>query len=133
VLNGNPIQRDALGRLVAINPGVVVAFNGGTPMGLLASLQVVGIGSVAHNGLLYDAAGHLAVANGGIIANHVQGGLPVDSTGKLCVEYDDAIAYYLAGIPFNAAGRVVLTTPVNPVDLYAFSNAFSNAFDVAGV
>lgn len=40
MLNGNPLTRDAQGRILAINPGVVVAFNGGTPMGLLGSLQV---------------------------------------------------------------------------------------------
>lgn len=131
MLNGCPIPRDALGRLVTINIGVIVHFNGGTPMGSIGDLQIVvpGSGVVRHGGLLYDGEGHLCVDPAGAIANHVQGGLPVTAAGALAIENAGVPAAWVASIPISATGRVCAVGAVTPTNFFAFSNAFSTAFD----
>jgi hypothetical protein len=137
VLNGNPIRRDALGRLLAVTPGATVYFNGGTTLASLGDVQVVqwpvAPPTYVNGGLLYDNDGHLVVDPVGAIAGYVQGGLPVTANGALCTEGNGVPVTFNAGIPISATGRVCGVPAVAPTDFFAFSNAFNNAFDVAGV
>jgi hypothetical protein len=83
-------------------------------------------GGVRNGGLLYNSDGALVVANGGAIFGYAQGGLPVNSDGALCVAYGGTPARFLAGIPFDAAGRVCMVAPVPPVELEAFDISFDD-------
>ncbi len=136
MLNGNPIRRDALGRLLGVTPGVTVYFNGGTTMASLGDVQAVAWPvappTYVNGGLLYDNDGHLVVDPTSPIAGHVQGGLPVTANGALATEANGVPVTFIAGIPISATGRVCSVPPVAPTDFFAFSNAFSNAFDVQG-
>jgi hypothetical protein len=124
------MQFDSAGLIISIQPGAVpINFNAGTPTGVLGSLQVATIGSTPFAGLFYDDVGHINVANGGVIAGHAPGGMPVDATGKLCVDYDIPVSFWHAGLPYTAAGRLALRAPVVPVNFFAYANAFSTAFD----
>jgi hypothetical protein len=87
------------------------------------ALPVAG-GAVSVGGLIYTAAGSLVVANGGLIAGYAPGGLPVTVDGALCVAYGGAPVVFVAGIPFDASGRVCLVAPVAPVVLHAFHTGF---------
>lgn len=137
MLNGNPIRRDALGRLRGVSPGAAVEFNGGTPLASLGDIQTVqwpvAPPTYAHGGLLYDGDGHLVTDPVSPIAGYVQGGLPVTANGALATENGGVPVSFIAGIPISATGRVCGVAPAPPIDLFAFSSAFSNAFDVAGV
>lgn len=138
MLNGSIVNRDALGRIVAILPGVRVFFNGGTPLGSLGDIQVQPAAVVPSNrvyvgGLSYDNEGHLYVDGAGAIERHVQGGLPITATGALASENEGVPVRFVAGIPISASGRVCGVTPVAPTDLFAFNSAFSDAYDVEGL
>lgn len=132
MLNAGVLAFDSSGRIKSISPPPSkVNFNGGTPTGELGSLVVadLGAGPNYNGGLRYSDDGSLSVSNGGVIAGYVQGGLPVDLTGHLVVTYDGLPASWLAGIPFTSGGRVAVALPVAPTNFFAFSNAFSTAFD----
>lgn len=133
MLNGCPIRRDALGRLLAVSPGVTVHFNGGTPLASLGDLQVVtwpvAPPTYFHGGLLYDNDGHLVVDPTSAIAGHAPGGLPVTASGALATEANGVPVTFIAGIPISATGRVCGVPEVAPTNFFAFSNAFSPAFD----
>jgi hypothetical protein len=54
-------------------------------------------------------------------------GLKVFPNGAVAVTYTEPIARHIAGLPVSEDGSLCCTTPVPPVTLRAFSNAFSSA------
>lgn len=88
-------------------------FNGGTPMDNTGALVVATTGGVVYSGgLNYTAAGAVVMINGGVIAGYVPGGFPVDVADKLVVVFGGTPAFWNAGIPFDASGRVCVVAPV---------------------
>lgn len=133
MLNASLLWFDSSGRIKALALADFPAprFNGGTPAADLGNLVGTEAGTqfVFHNGLKYtNPEGGIAVANGGTIANHSQGGMPVDADGNLCVEYNGLPVSHIAGIPITATGRVAVAIPAPPINLSGFSNGFSNGF-----
>jgi hypothetical protein len=95
----------------------------------LVVLSRAGSEAVFNGGLRYDNDGHLVIDSVGAIANYVQGGLPVTAAGALATEDNGAPVFFIAGIPISATGRVCAVPAVVPTVFFAFSNAFSTAFD----
>lgn len=116
MFNTGLILKDASNRLVVAMTGAA-NFNGGTPVATGGELLVSQAGGVTVvNGLWFTVDGYVVVVDAGTIIAYVGGGFGVDVDGKLCIANGGTPAFYIAGIPFDANGRVCTTglTPIPP-------------------
>jgi hypothetical protein len=130
MLNHQLIKVDAEGRLRTTLelPVGTEDFNGGTPTrnGLLCIVDVDGLYFV--NGLGYGQQQRICREQQPSVA----GDNPFAGEGGRLRATTLSPAFWLYGLPFGIDGRLSLAPPEGPppVDDGAFSNAFSNAFDV---
>jgi hypothetical protein len=130
VLNHQLIKVDAEGRLRATLDLPVSAedFNGGTPTkdGLLCITETDGVYFV--NGLGYGLEQRAASEQ---VASGVSEGNPFTNARGRLRAAPEAPMFWLYGLPFTEDGRLsVVIEGLPPVDTGAYSNAYSNAFDV---
>ena len=131
MLNHQLIKVDAEGRLLTTLDTPVGAedFNGGTPTkyGKLCIIEVDGVYYV--NGLGYGPEQRASSVQA-LISPSDENPF-VNSQGRLRAS-PDVPMFWLYGLPFTSDGRLSLAPPDGPppVDTGAYSNAYSNAFDV---
>lgn len=132
MLTAGCVRFNAAGRVIISLSGPVVAFNGGTPVNIDGAIVVEDNPPDAYVGGFGFKANQPICARQGLGNGTYIGGFARDSVGGLALALDEPITGYIAGIPVVADGRVavVFEGPIPPIDTGAFSNGFSNGFDI---
>jgi hypothetical protein len=107
VLSSPPLAFDASGRIrnTATAP---TDFVGGVGfVGPLLSVHTIQGIDHFHHGQPYTAASALAAASA-LPTNFSQGGLPINSVGRLCIVVDGVVSHHNHGLPMSADSRLVL-------------------------
>ena len=128
MLNARPIALDATGLLKNIPVASAPApnFNGGTPLSNSAELVTSATAPVVYNGGLgYDNAGALCIDTAGAIAKYAPGGMPLTAADRVAVSVAGVATRWLAGLPFDAGGRLALATASGFLNLHAFTTGFA--------
>ena len=128
MLNARPIALDATGLLKNIPVASVPLprFNGGTPLSQLGELVTSATAPDVYNdGLGYTTAGALCIDTAGAIAKYAPGGMPLTAADRAAVSVAGVATRWLAGLPFDAGGRLALATASGFLNLHGFTTGFA--------
>ena len=131
-MNNGVLAFNAGGRIRNANAIPPTDFNAGTPTingngsTLLCAANVAP--EVHVGGVPFTKSGILCATAIGAVSNFAPGGVPLTSNGEVAVDAAAAIAFYNAGLPYTAAGKLAFAAPEVPGVVSGFSNGFSNGF-----
>ena len=128
MLNHQLLKFDAEGRVI-LSLEDTIDFNGGTPVAADGGLAGApdGTPDTFLGGIGYLNSGNLTDSSSPLLP---PGGILTGNNGQVRVSTALPTHWY-AGLPMTADGRLAVSPGITPpVDLGAFDQAFSNAFDI---
>lgn len=114
MLNSGVLSFDGTGRIRNRNAAAPTNFNGGTPIVVVAGVNLLCGNSAAPavylGGLPYLADGETTSTSIGAVAGY-SGGIPLTANGEIAVDSAAAITFYNNGLPMCANQKLAIAVP----------------------
>lgn len=115
MINSGVLSFDGTGRIRTRNGSPPNAFNGGTPIIVIAvSVNLLAGNNVAPDaylgGLPYFRDGQLCITAIGSVVSYVAG-IPISTTGEVAGDTASAITFYNNGLPMCANQKLAIAVP----------------------